>query len=128
MIDVTRPLRQRLDAGQILRVCSPIGTHLPVPEPRTLVLQMPAALAPADIRRLCNHVAELVARASPDVLICDLGLVARPDAVTVDALARLQLVVTQVGCQLRIEHACRRLEELLDLLGLKDCVIFLDES
>ena len=43
-----------------------------------------------------------------------------PDAVTVDALARLQLAARRHGCTVRLRHASQDLVELLTFMGLRD--------
>ncbi len=45
------------------------------------------------------------------------------DAVTVDALARLQLAASRHGCEVRVRGASRELLELLALMGLSDVVV-----
>ena len=40
-----------------------------------------------------------------------------PDAVTIDALARLQLSSRRIGWELRLRHASRELRELLTFVG-----------
>lgn len=54
--------------------------------------------------------------------MCDLGAVGRADAVTVDALARLQLTARRLGCRIDVINACPQLEDLLVLVGLRDVV------
>jgi hypothetical protein len=53
-------------------------------------------------------------------VVCDVGALADPDAVTIDALARLQLTARRLGYQLRLHDACSELLELLTLAGLRD--------
>jgi ABC-type transporter Mla MlaB component len=43
-----------------------------------------------------------------------------PDAVTVDALARLQVAAQRQGCQVRLRDASTELLQLLDFMGLRD--------
>jgi hypothetical protein len=43
-----------------------------------------------------------------------------PDLRVVDALARMQLAVRQVGGAIRLRNPCDRLRALLDLAGLSD--------
>jgi ABC-type transporter Mla MlaB component len=42
------------------------------------------------------------------------------DAVTVDALARLQLAARRHGCQVRLRGASMELRELVAFMGLRD--------
>jgi ABC-type transporter Mla MlaB component len=73
----------------------------------------------ADLPGLCERVCELLARNGPAVVLCDVGSV-EPDAVTVDALARLQLAARRYGCQVRLRNASRELLELVTFMGLAD--------
>ncbi len=50
---------------------------------------------------------------------CDVAGAA-PDAVTVDALARLQLAAMRVGCAVRLQGASEPLLELVELMGLSN--------
>jgi len=43
-----------------------------------------------------------------------------PHARAIDALARLQLSSRRVGCELRLQHASRELQELLAFVGLDE--------
>ena len=43
-----------------------------------------------------------------------------PDAVTCDALARLQLAAKRLGCQVRLRNASPELRELVAFMGLED--------
>jgi hypothetical protein len=43
-----------------------------------------------------------------------------PDAVTVDALARLQLAARRLSCRLRLRNASPELLELVAFMGLAD--------
>jgi ABC-type transporter Mla MlaB component len=50
---------------------------------------------------------------------CDVDGV-EPDAVTVDALARLQLAAQRHGCRVHLCNASAALLELVDFMGLTD--------
>ena len=95
-----------------------------VPAPRTVVLAIRRPLAPADVPRLCEEVRRIAEETNADLIVCDLGAVDGPDVVTADALARIQLLARRVGCQLRVAHACPSLQCVLELMGLKDSVLF----
>ncbi len=45
------------------------------------------------------------------------------DAVTVDALAQLQLAARRRGCQVRLQNTTRELRDLVDLMGLGEVVV-----
>jgi ABC-type transporter Mla MlaB component len=55
------------------------------------------------------------------VLLCDVHGV-EPDAVTVDALARLQLACRRLGCRVQLCNASNDLLELVGLMGLTELV------
>jgi hypothetical protein len=55
----------------------------------------------------------------PTAIVCDVGLLA-PDAVSIDALARLQLTARRLGLEIRLRHASSELQELLAFVGLRD--------
>ena len=82
------------------------------------MLVMPPAPSRADVEALCDDVREL-AGCDGDPF-CDVGDVAQPDADTIDAMARLQLVALRVGVRFRFSDACEELRDLLALTGLAD--------
>jgi hypothetical protein len=84
-------------------------------------VRLEARLAPDDVPPLCARVRRLLEETGSRLLVCDVGE-APPDCVTVDALARLQLVACRAGCRLRLRHASRELLALLDLTGLRGVV------
>jgi hypothetical protein len=59
------------------------------------------------------------ARAPTEIVICDVGG-AEPDAATVDALARLQLMAKRLGCAMRLRNASAELIQLVAFMGLAD--------
>ena len=74
----------------------------------------------ADLPGLCDRVCGLLHGCSPATIVhCDVRSV-EADAVTVDALARLQLAARQRGCSLRICGASASLRNLVELMGLGD--------
>ena len=75
-------------------------------------------IARGDLPGLCDRVCALLQR-SGSVVHCDVRGV-EPDAVTVDALARLQLAAQRRGCQVRLCHASTELLELVAFMGLSD--------
>ena len=76
-------------------------------------------IAPDDLPGLCDRVCTLLHEARSGVTRCDVAGV-EPDAVTVDALARLQLAARRLGCQLRLANASAELCELIAFMGLRD--------
>jgi ABC-type transporter Mla MlaB component len=68
---------------------------------------------PGLARRLCRLVEPGITRAFLDVSQ------ARADAVTVDALAQLQLLARRRGCQIRLRGCSPELRELVAFMGLQ---------
>ena len=98
---------------------------LPSPE---IELGMSGQIERAEIPGLCQRVQVLLTLQAADRLVCDVGAIVAPDAVTVDALARLQLTARRLGREVRIRHASRELQQLLALMGLSDVVPLSDGS
>ena len=80
------------------------------------------SIARTDFPALCERVRRLLEGDDVDQIVCDVGALDRPDAVAVDALARLQLTARRCGGQIRLRHPCGELQELLTLMGL-DAVV-----
>ncbi len=85
-----------------------------------MALVLSGPIAPADIAALCDHAGALLEGSDADLVVCDVGALVDPDAVTVDALARLQLTALRGGRRVRLRHACDELRELLALSGLAE--------
>jgi ABC-type transporter Mla MlaB component len=92
------------------------------PGSSTIVLVISGPIARADVPRLCERVRVLLEGSNASLAVCDVGGLAEPDAVAVDALARLQLTARRLGCQVRVSHADGELQDLLALMGLRDVV------
>jgi ABC-type transporter Mla MlaB component len=89
-----------------------------------IVLTISGALARADIPVLCERLrALLVNRDHPaGAVICDVAGIVQTDAVTVDALARLQLTARRFGHRVLLRNASADLQTLLALMGLSGVV------
>jgi ABC-type transporter Mla MlaB component len=61
----------------------------------------------------------MTAQRPETVIICDVSALA-PDAGSVDALARLELLARRQGKQLRLRKVSSELQQLLGLCGLAD--------
>jgi ABC-type transporter Mla MlaB component len=72
-----------------------------------------------DLPGLCDRVCVLLHEHGAGVAHCDVSGVA-VDAVTVDALARLQLAAQRQGCRVKLRHASSDLLELVAFMGLAD--------
>ena len=76
-------------------------------------------IARDDMPGLCDRVCALLSESGAEVARCDVSGV-DVDAVTVDALARLQLAARRHGCQVRLRNASRELLELVTFMGLRN--------
>jgi ABC-type transporter Mla MlaB component len=92
---------------------------MPDPSPDTVELAIRGPIARADLPGLCNRVCAILGARRPAVALCDVRGV-DPDAVTVDALARLQLAARRHGCEVRLRNASPTLLDLVELMGLTD--------
>jgi ABC-type transporter Mla MlaB component len=86
---------------------------------QTIALAIHGPIARADLPGLCERVCALLEASDAAAAICDVRGV-EPDAVTADALARLQLAARRHGCQARLRGASSELLELLSFMGLRD--------
>jgi ABC-type transporter Mla MlaB component len=91
---------------------TPAGRH-------TIAFAIRGPIARADLPGLCRRVCALLERSGADVGLCDVSGI-DPDAVTVDALARLQVAARRNDCQVRLRHTSNELRELLAFMGLRD--------
>ena len=91
-------------------------------EPSAIVLAISGSIARAGIPGLCERVRALLEANEADLVICDVEGLDRPDAVAVDALARLQLIAGRLGRRILLMSAGDDLQELLALTGLSDVV------
>jgi len=87
--------------------------------PSTIAFAIYGPIALTDMPGLCERVCTLMERSDAGVALCDVSGV-EPDAVTVDALARLQLAAQRHGCKVRLRHASNDLLELVAFMGLRD--------
>lgn len=87
--------------------------------PRTLAFAICGPITRDDLPGLCKRVCGLLERSGVDVALCDVSGV-DADAVTIDALARLQVAARRHGCQVRLRRASSELLELLAFMGLRD--------
>ncbi|GAB2568410.1 hypothetical protein Aab01nite_44910 [Paractinoplanes abujensis] len=84
----------------------------------TVPFAVGAGIARADIPCLCGRLADLLrGRAGPGEVVCDVAG-ARPDVVTVEALARLRLTAGRHGRRFVVTGARPELLSLFTLMGL----------
>lgn len=102
----------------------PLASGVPRPGggARTVVFAVDGPIGPADVPVLCERVCSLMAPGDVEVVVCDVGAPVRADAVTLDALARLQLAARRRGCRVVLRNASSDLLALLELVGLSDIV------
>lgn len=86
----------------------------------TIVLVLDGPIAASAVAGLCERVRTLLDGGDTEVVICDVGALTEPCAVTIDALARLQLTARRSGGSVRLRNASKELRGLLALLGLGD--------
>jgi ABC-type transporter Mla MlaB component len=89
---------------------------MPTPGPTDVAFSIRGPIARADLPGLCERVCAILGD-SASVARCDVAGV-EPDAVCVDALARLQLAARRRGCCVRLGQASPGLLELVELMGL----------
>jgi ABC-type transporter Mla MlaB component len=87
------------------------------PNPVAFAIRGP--IARTDLPGLCARVCALLGEPGPGVVLCDVHGV-EPDAVTVDALCRLQLGARRHRCRVHLRNASSELVELVALMGLTE--------
>jgi ABC-type transporter Mla MlaB component len=92
--------------------------------PNTVAFAVRGPIARTDLPGLCQRICTLFAESGAELALCDVHDVP-PDAVTVDALARLQLGARRSGCTVRLRGASPELRALVAFMGLED--VLLDE-
>jgi ABC-type transporter Mla MlaB component len=86
-----------------------------------IVFEIEGPIARTDLPGLCDRVCGLFERSEADIAYCRVSGV-EPDAVVVDALARLQLAAQRHRCQVRLRDASPELLELVAFMGLSDAL------
>ena len=84
-----------------------------------LAFAVTGPIARGDLPGLCDRVCRLLDESKPRVAFCDVRGVP-VDAVTVEALARLQLAARGYGCRVRLRNASADLLGLVAFMGLED--------
>jgi ABC-type transporter Mla MlaB component len=96
---------------------SPVGRRTPH-EPRTIDLVIGGPIDRAEIPALCERVRVALERSGAELVRCDVSALVDPDAVTVDALARVSLIARRLGGRVWLRQACGALRDLLAFVGL----------
>jgi ABC-type transporter Mla MlaB component len=85
----------------------------------TIVFAIHGPIERDDLPGLCARVCALFERTRPQVAFCELDGVGA-DAITADALARLQLAARRRGCQVRLRNPPADVRELIAFMGLSE--------
>jgi hypothetical protein len=99
-----------------------MGPTRPPPPPGSVVVRLDGPIARSGIPPLCDRVRAVLALCAPALLICDVGAIAEPDVVLVEALAWLQLTALRLGSRMLLRSAGGNLEDLLCLCGLTGAI------
>jgi ABC-type transporter Mla MlaB component len=105
-----------------------MGAARPPPEPSQPSFALEGPIDRSDIRALCDRAFRLLDEGETGPVMCDVGALVDPDAVMIDALARLQLAARRIGRPIRLRHASGELRALLDLMGLSDILPLVETS
>lgn len=87
--------------------------------PGTITFAIWGPIERGDLPGLSKRVCVLLQRTGASVALCDVSGVGA-DAVTVDALARLQLAARRYRCRIRLRGASENLRDLVAFMGLED--------
>lgn len=90
--------------------------------PSTITFAIRGPIERSDLPALYSRVCLMLTRSRATVAVCDVtGVMA--DAVSVDALARLQLAARRHRCRIEIRHASEELRDLIAFMGLEDVLV-----
>src|SRR6476659_7568220 len=95
---------------------------MPSSGPHTVAFAIYGPINGTDLPGLCARVCDLLEESPGDVVLCDVAGV-EPDAMTVDALAQLQLAAQRRGCIVRLRNASEELVELVGFMGLTEVLV-----
>jgi ABC-type transporter Mla MlaB component len=90
--------------------------------PSTITFAIWGPIAREDLPALYRRVCLLLVRSGASVAMCDVAGVAA-DAVSVDALARLQLAARRHRCRIELRGASADLRDLIAFMGLEDVLV-----
>ena len=91
-------------------------------EQTTISIVVRGPIARADLPGLCDHVSELLETSGATIAVCDVCDIG-PDAVSVDALARLWRIGREHGCEVRVCGASDDLRSLIAFMGLQEVLL-----
>ena len=87
--------------------------------PQTLAFAMQGPITRDDLPGICERLCAQLEGNGAGIVVCDVGDV-EADAVTVDALARLQLAARRRRCRVRLRRASDELLALVAFMGLAE--------
>lgn len=91
--------------------------------PPPVVLRVVGPVVRGDLHALCTEVERMLAGVEPGrQVLCDVGGLGTPDALTLEVLAKLQLIVRRLGCRMRLHDPSPQLLWLLARAGLSEVV------
>jgi hypothetical protein len=88
----------------------------------TTVFAIHGPIAETDLPGLCARVCDLLGQARGESVACDVEDVV-PNAVTVDALSKLQLAAARRRCRIELRNATPELRDLVAFMGLADVLV-----
>ncbi|MGH3066516.1 MAG: STAS domain-containing protein [Gaiellaceae bacterium] len=92
---------------------------MPTPTANDFSFAIYGPIRRSDLPGLCDRVCALLRQSDAPIAACDVTGVP-VDAVTVDALARLQLAARRCECRVQLRHAEEELLELVAFMGLTE--------
>ena len=92
---------------------------MPTPGSQPVAFAISGPITRADLPGLCDRVCALLTETDAQLALCDVTGV-HCDAVTVDALARLQLAARRQGCRVCLCNASDELRALVAFMGLTE--------
>jgi ABC-type transporter Mla MlaB component len=89
--------------------------------PNTVAFTIRGPIARDELPGLSDRVCAVLHESRAEIVVCDVCDL-EPDAVTVDALARLQLAAQRSGCRIQLRGASADLCALIQFMGLSDVI------
>jgi ABC-type transporter Mla MlaB component len=84
----------------------------------TMVVTIGGPIAPGEVDGMCAGLRGAMNTCDPERVVCDVARVRRPDAATIDLLARLALIARRQNRRLTLSGIQIDLSELLAFVGL----------
>ena len=89
---------------------------------RTVSFTVWGPILRSDMAGLTERVCRLLEEKGAEIALCEVRNIPVPDAVTVEALARLQLAAQRNGCRVWLVNASQELHDLVAFMGLTDVI------